>query len=336
MEFFISICITSYNRPIQLLRCLNSITTKYINKIEIVIGDDRSPNWPLISKVVDEYKQKSPIYTTLIVNPENLGYDLNFHNLINKSSGKYLVFITDDDAFVLESIDKVIDTLKSNELSVAFTPYFNREINKLCRNHPNKFNIQPGIVAVEQHLYNSILLSGLIFRRDTIPKYDPYLFKGLIYSQVFVFICILYEFGGAYLNIPFIDYIGDGENGFGKNEGEDKNPLLANRAHYLSNLEYNKRLVKITKLFDTRFGTQLHASVSKTYSIRTITGLCYARGFSINALKEYRDAVYSVGFDLGVLPRIYYYFIRILGFKLTSKVIIIGKHVYRTTWNLFH
>ena len=336
MEYCISICITSYNRPIQLARCLNSISTKYSNEIEIVVGDDRSPNWQQISKVVNDHKQKSPIFTTLIINPENLGYDLNFYNLINKSNGKYLLFITDDDAFLLESIDRVIDLLKSEELSVAFTPYFNREINQLCRNYPNNLNIRPGIVSVERHLYNSILLSGLIFRRDSIPKYDPYLFKGLIYSQVFVFICILFEFGGAYLNIPLIDYIGDGENGFGKNAGEDKNPLLANRVHYLSNLEYNKRLVNIIKLFDTRFGTQLHTSVSRTYSIRTITGLCYARGFSIKALKEYRDAVYLVGFDLGVLPNFYYYLIRILGFKLSSKVIKFGKHAHRKIYNLFY
>lgn len=330
MKYYISICITSYNRPRQLERCLNSIATKYSNEVEIVIGDDHSPNWPKISYVIDEYKQKSPICTTLIINTDNIGYDLNFYNLINKSNGKYILFVTDDDAFLPGSIDKVINALKSEEVSAAFTPYFNREINHLCRNYPNSFIIQPGIIAVERHLYNSILLSGLIFRRDAIPKYDPYLLKGLIYSQVFVFICILYELGGTYLNIPLIDYIGDGENGFGTNAGEDKNPLLANRAHYLSNLEYNKRLVKITKLFDSRFGTQLHSSISRTYSIRTITGLCYAKGFGINALREYRDAVYLVGFDLGVLPNIYYYFIRIFGLKLTSKAVIFGKYAYRT------
>ena len=336
MDYHISICITSYNRPKQLERCLNSISTKYGNEVEIIIGDDCSTNWPQISNVVSEYKQKSPISTTLIINKENLGYDLNFYNLLNKSSGKYLIFVTDDDAFLPGSIDKVINSLKSEEISAAFTPYFNREINHLCRNYPKKFNIQPGILSTERHLYNSILLSGLIFRRDTIPNYDPYLFKGLIYSQVFVFICILYEFGGAYINIPLIDYIGDGENGFGKNAGEDRNPLLANRAHYLSNLEYNKRLVKITRLFDARFDTQLHASVSRVYSMRTITGLCYARSFNIKALQEYRDAVYLVGFDLGILPNIYYCLIRIFGLKLTSKALKLGKFTYRMIWNVIH
>ena len=59
MEYFISICITSYNRPAQLKRCLESINTKYPNEIQVVVGEDRSPKWQEIIRIVDSHKHNS-------------------------------------------------------------------------------------------------------------------------------------------------------------------------------------------------------------------------------------------------------------------------------------
>lgn len=328
MSKFLSLCITSYNRPAQLRRCLESVDTKYINEVEILIGDDCSPLRNEISKSVIDYRAKSTIKTILINNPTNIGYDANFHNIISAATGTYLLFVTDDDALLPGSVDKIIDILKQQSFPVAFTPFFNRESNKLSRNYYNSYEIPPSIDSAVKFFYDSILLSGLIFRRDRIPSYDPRLFKGLIYSQVFVFICILYEHGGGYVNIPTIDYIGDGVNGFGSNAGEERNELLTDRLNYLSNLEYNKRLAEVTKLFDNRFNTNIHASISRVYSIRTITGFCYARSFGINALKEYRKSLYEVGFNLGVLPNLYYYSLRIFGLTFIRMTLDISKSMY--------
>lgn len=327
MDYFISICITSYNRPEQLKRCLESIKTKYPGEIEVIVGEDRSPKWKEITSIVDKHKNNTNVSTSLLVNDENIGYDLNFYNLIKKSTGKYLLFITDDDAFLPSAIDCVIERLKEEDISAAFTPYLNRDNGLLSRVYDNDFKIKPGIISVERHFYNSILLSGLIFKREAIPDYDSLALKGLIYSQVFIFISILYEFGGGYINIPLIDYIGDGSNGFGTNAAEEKNSLLADRMHYLSNLEYNKRLVVVINLFDKNYGTALLNSMSKTYSLRTIVGLCYARGFGLSAMQEYKNELSKVGFKLGPLPVIYYYIIMIFGINITSMALQFGKFI---------
>lgn len=39
----LSICITSYNRPNELYRCLKSIDVSNISDIEVVISEDKSP-----------------------------------------------------------------------------------------------------------------------------------------------------------------------------------------------------------------------------------------------------------------------------------------------------
>lgn len=330
MNYLISICITSYNRPEELKRCLFSIATNFASDIQILIGDDFSPTWARVKEVVNEYSLTNDIKTELVINSKNLGLDLNFHNLIKKSKGKYLLFITDDDAFLPGSIDKIIGVLRSTEISTAFAPYFNRAQNCYDRKYQKSFEIAPGKAGVEKYFYNSILLSGLIFKRELIPDYNPCLLKGLNYSQVFVFNCIIFRFGGAYLDLPLIDYIGDGRNGFGSNDGEEYNPLLADRIHYLSNLEYNKGLVKTIHLIDTQLGTDFYSSISKSYALRTISGLCYAKNFGNHALKEYKTAVNQVGFKVSILPDIYYYILRIFGLRLTKIGLNLGKMLYRS------
>ena len=188
LEYFISICITSYNRPEQLKRCLESIETEYQNDVEVIVGEDRSPKWEEIISIVDNHKHKSNVSITLVVNEENIGYDLNFHNLIQRAAGKYIIFITDDDAFLPGAIDCVIERLKQREVSVAFTPYINNATGQASRFYNSDFAVKPGISSVEKHLYDSILLSGLIFKRKAVPNYDSSALKGLIYYQVFVFI----------------------------------------------------------------------------------------------------------------------------------------------------
>lgn len=329
MSHFLSICITSYNRPNELKRCLDSIDTEYVDRVEIIVGVDHSPLIKEINSVLNLYKRYSNIRVKSINHPINVGYDRNFYSLIQESSAEYILFVTDDDSFIPLSIDKVIEALRADPTPVAYTPFFDANLARLYRVNNKSFQISSGISSVERHLYDSILLSGLIFSRSKIPIYRADQLFGLIYSQVYVFICILYQYGGSYLHVPTIQYIGDGENGFGKNDGEESNPLLADRMHYLSNLEYNKKLVQIVNLFDHRFGTNLFESISKKYAIRTITGFCYSRTFGVEALKKYRIAVQAVGFKLGIWPHFYYYLLRIIGLRFVSVALLSIKSVRR-------
>lgn len=331
MSYFLSICITSYNRPNELNRCLDSIITKYVDRVEIIVGVDCSPLVKEINSIIDLHKNKSNIKIISINHPVNVGYDRNFYDLIKKSSGEYILFVTDDDSLIPYSVDKIIDALHVTPTPAAYTPFFDKNLARLYRLNNKSFQIGPGISSVERHLYDSVLLSGLIFARSKIPVYQASQLFGLIYSQVYVFICILYQYGGSYLHIPTIEYIGDGENGFGKNDGEESNSLLADRMHYLSNLEYNKKLVQIVNLFDQKFSTNLFASISKKYAIRTITGFCYSRSFGLDAMKEYRIAVQAVGFKLGIWPHLYYYLLRIMGLRVVSVALLSIKSL-RQKW----
>ncbi|MCW4014469.1 MAG: glycosyltransferase, partial [Candidatus Bathyarchaeota archaeon] len=101
----LSICITSYNRVNELKRCVESIRTKYPIDVEIVISEDHSEQREIIRSLIEELKKKTTIELRFYSNNENLGYDMNLYQLIALSKGKYILFLSDDDSLVENSID---------------------------------------------------------------------------------------------------------------------------------------------------------------------------------------------------------------------------------------
>ena len=59
MEPLVTIGITSYKRINELVRCINSVRTKYGDEIEILVSEDKSPLSKKIEKAVNELAAKS-------------------------------------------------------------------------------------------------------------------------------------------------------------------------------------------------------------------------------------------------------------------------------------
>lgn len=107
----LSICIPTYNRKDCLIQCLESIVNKQdLSEIEIVISDNASSDGT--NEIMKEYLIKYPniIYFR---NDENIGFDKNVLKVISLASGKYCLFIGDDDAFFDQSLTNTIDILKT-------------------------------------------------------------------------------------------------------------------------------------------------------------------------------------------------------------------------------
>lgn len=314
-EPFLSICITSYNRVKELKRCLESITSNYKDLIEIVISEDCSPKRHEIREMVEEFIQKSEYRVIFNSNTKNLGYDCNLGKLIELARGKYIIFMSDDDAFFNNNIDKTIDALMSLKCPMAFVPFYISNTNEFERKFEHDFKITPCIENVSKYIYCSILFSGLIFERNKILDYDAKRFKNLLYFQVYLFASVLYKHGGYYLNIPLISCIGDGENAFGISDSSIKNSLLANRKSIYSNLEYHKGLVQVIKLFDEDNGTNLINGFEKEYSLRSISGLLRARKVGRKEVRVYWNKMNEVGIRITFIAKIYYYFLLIFNYK---------------------
>jgi hypothetical protein len=61
---------------------------------------------------------------------------------------------------------------------------------------------------------------------------------------------MMLHYGGYYFEKPSVLCVGDGENAYGISESSGGNAILANRKSVKSNLEFNKTLIKVIRMFD--------------------------------------------------------------------------------------
>lgn len=321
----LSIAVTSYSRVFELERCLKSIDSSFINEIEVVVSEDCSPKKDEIKKLLQKISSISPYKIIFNSNEKNLGYDKNIKKLIDLSTSEYILFITDDDMFSKNSLDTIICNLKEQKPAFLLTPYLHVKTGMQDRKYERSHLIKSGLNSVNKYLFNSILVSGLIFKKSLIPEYHADKFDKLIYSQVYIFSSILYKNEGAYLNVNLIDCVEDGENAYGKSES-NINKELANRAKPISNLEFNKGLIQIIRIFDDDYNENLHKDFSWEYSLRSWRGLSESKKMSQKEMNDYFKKLLNLDISRPYISYLYFLGLSILGFKITNFLLSTPKH----------
>lgn len=312
-QTLLSICITSYKRINELKRCLKSIDTLYVELIEIIVSEDHSELREEIRLLVEGFSKASQYFIRFNSNEVNLGYDRNLAKLISLAKGKHIIYISDDDYFVAHALDELIEFIQSNECNVAFVPTVVGEDNTFGRKYSQSMKINKGIKSVKRHLYDPILFSGLIFKRDLVYEYSADRFLNLIYFQVYLFMSVLYNYDGYYIDIPTICNMSDGENAFGISDSSQKNEFLANRESIHSMIEFHKGLIKVIQIFDEDNGTNVIQAFEKEYSLRTYAGLSTAQKAGKKEFKIYWDKLNALDIQLTIIVKIYYWSLNIFG-----------------------
>lgn len=333
MNPILSIGITSYKRIKELVRCLNSIQTKYVNDIEIVVSEDQSPLSDEIKETVEKIAEGSQYNIRFTTNHMNLGYDMNLGSIIKKCQGKYIFFMSDDDCIYTDCLDKIIPFLKRAECTieseasdsgdgygVLYGSFIYSSNGKKDRFRGKSFTISKGEDSASKYIYDSILFSGLIFRKEYVDVFESDRFKNHNYFQVYLFLQMLYRYGGYYFGFPTIICVGDGENAYGISESSGGNEILANRKSIISNLEFNKTLIKVIKMFDADEGCHVMDSFSKQYSLHSYSGLSIARGNGIRYFKEYWSTLNDLDIKFTPIIKWYYVILLILGEKRSNRI----------------
>lgn len=128
----VSVVIPTYNRPVFLQRCVNSVLSQSYPNIEIIVVDDNDPD-------TDARKETEKIMDAFICN-HNVFYmkhDKNRNGSAARntgwkaSKGKYITFLDDDDEVAKNKIEKQVDCLESLDESwgMCYTGY------KLIKEH---------------------------------------------------------------------------------------------------------------------------------------------------------------------------------------------------------
>lgn len=328
----LTIGITSYKRVKELTRCINSIRTKYVDDIEILVSEDKSPLSKEIENSVLQIAENSKYMIRFTTNEVNLGYDMNLGAIINKARGEYIFYMSDDDAVSEDSLDEIIPILKEQtKYGVFYAPFIHLNSGKMDRKRSRTdFIIPAGEKSAAKYIYDSILFSGLIFRREYVKSFDSTRFKNMNYFQVYMFLQMLLKYGGYYFSSPSVLCIGDGENAYGLSESsrdntpysnKERNAILSNRESVKSNLEFNKTLFKVIQMFDEDENTHVFDSFARQYSIHSISGLTIARREGKEYFKEYWRTLNELDIKLYPITGCYYILLTIFGADRTEKML---------------
>lgn len=318
-EPLLSICIMSYDRPLELERCIRSIP--YIDgAIEIVVRDDFSPKREEIIDMCNNLKRDD---LQLAVANCNGGFDINFFEVIRLARGKFVMLCTDDDYFEVDGIKNLLDYLKDCTSGLILCPYFEvkeglimRDAGRVNRGKSrNRFN--------GKQLFDLILISGLIFRKERIPDYELSLVDGSIYSQVFLSLVVGSLSGFSYFDEVVVVCAEDGENGFVNSE----DPKKRNRKHFLSNIGFHYGLIKAVKAAEGFLNVdgRIFDTFAREYSLRTFTGLMIAARHGRKATIEYWLHVRKLPLKLNSVAYFIFVFILIFGYGISKVLHANGK-----------
>lgn len=194
---FISICIPSYNRAEFLVPLLNSIYDQSYAKInddfEVLICEDVSPQREQIileySKFIESNNFKN---LRLVLNEENLGYDMNLRNCISQAQGKFCMIMGNDDLLNAGALDTVVSVLKTNPDIVLATrayAWFKDDPEKLCdtvRHLPESKLFEPGLDAIRFFFRRVGVISGFIVDAQKAQEIATDQFDGRLYYQMYL------------------------------------------------------------------------------------------------------------------------------------------------------
>lgn len=102
----ITVGVASYNRPELLRRAIQSAVSQTYKNLEILISDNGSPD-PEVRKVIEEFA-RSDARIRCIFHPVNQGAFFNFRSVLNEASGKYFVWLADDDYWCPEYLASLL------------------------------------------------------------------------------------------------------------------------------------------------------------------------------------------------------------------------------------
>ena len=104
----ISICIPTYNRPKNLINCLNSLALQTNKNFEVCLSDNCSKE--NIGKLIKPFQKKLKIRFNK--NKKNLGFALNLLKVSSIAKGDFIWFLGDDDLLVPKAIEKLTNNIK--------------------------------------------------------------------------------------------------------------------------------------------------------------------------------------------------------------------------------
>jgi glycosyltransferase involved in cell wall biosynthesis len=117
-KVLVTIGIPTYNRPNELKKAIESAINQSYKNLEIIISDNCSTDI-LVEQLCRNYVSRDN-RIVYFRQKENIGPILNYKYVSDNASGKYHIFLADDDWLSENYIEECVNTLENTDYSIAF------------------------------------------------------------------------------------------------------------------------------------------------------------------------------------------------------------------------
>lgn len=169
----ISICVPTYNRKKKLKRLLESITSDYEHRIEVVIVDDGSTDGT--SEYCNRLRRN---FKLVLIEQKNQGRSSALCSAIKSASGDFIIIMDSDDKLVERAIDCVLESITRydyilcDEKICGFVFTCVDENNKVLGNNFNKDGVNnffkyiadEGVIGDKKEVVKSSLLKSVLYQ----------------------------------------------------------------------------------------------------------------------------------------------------------------------------
>lgn len=192
MRLPLSICIPAYNRVEFLPELLESILSQDFHDFEVVVCEDFSPQRQQIKDVVSKFQDVHLSKIRYYENEDNLGYDGNIRRLIEKSEGRFCVFMGNDDIMCHGALCAIMDILNRNpDCGVIVRSYATFDVDSTMikqefRYFPEEVTIPGGADAIAVAFRRSVVIPGMVLDRDQSLSIATTKFDGTLLYQLYL------------------------------------------------------------------------------------------------------------------------------------------------------
>lgn len=197
-----SFIVPVYNTEKYLKKCLDSLVNQTYKDFEIIVVNDGSTDKS--SNIISKYQKKYK--NIIVIDKENEGLSMARNRGVQKSSGKYIIFVDSDDYVsnkLLEEVDKKIDDSDILRFQIAME---DEEYTKINEYHEEGFESMCGYDAFKYlSSYHFVEPAWCYVIRKNYYIENKFSFKKGVYHEDFGLIpYVIYKAR----KVKSIDYIG--------------------------------------------------------------------------------------------------------------------------------
>jgi spore maturation protein CgeD len=117
MDNKVSIILTVYNKPKWLRECIDSVINQTYSNWELFIMEDNSPD-PAVLEIIDSYTDPRIFKYFSKISEQDRYKTARYATLINNAfpmtSGKYITYLVDDDKYMANRLQILVDYMDTN------------------------------------------------------------------------------------------------------------------------------------------------------------------------------------------------------------------------------